>query len=167
MFKYLDSDHSDKVRVYPQGIAIAGDETGAFVLFKDKKEKISFPIWCPVLPLGLVPVDSSANVKNPYELTVELLSHLDFQIKECVFDGFEHDVQFATLFMQESEDKQRQIPIKAYEAIALCGTKKDSVFYATQAFIQKARDVVVFEKENPTELLKKNSFLRSGQKYLM
>lgn len=201
--------NAKKIRVYPQGLAIAGDEMTSFVLFKDKKGSVSFPVWCPVLPIGLIPQDGEYNLKNPYEFTHELLEKLDYEITECVFDQIESDEQKASLYVEKkkplvisknklkaeftskltakltsketqlsflegnlksSDDLFRSvktIPMKAFEALALCSPKKDIVFSATKDFIRKTRDVAVFEKSNPSDLLKKNSFLKSRQKYLM
>jgi hypothetical protein len=187
-----------KTRVFPQGLALAGDEMTSFVLFKDKKGTISFPVWCPVLPIGLVPQDGDYNLKNPYEFTHELLEKLDYEITKCVFDQIESDEQKASLYIEKkkplvvqkksasskkttqmsflegnlksSEELFRSIktiPMKAFEALALCSPKKDIIFSATKDFIRKTRDVAVFEKSNPSDLLKKNSFLKSRQKYLM
>lgn len=181
--------------MYPQGLAIAGEDMSSFVLFKDKPGHISFPIWCPVLPLGLASANGNYSLKNPYDFTYDLLEKLDFKITECLFDAIDSDEQQATLYLEKtathikskaiSDEAQlsflesnlnptedlfrtvKSISMKAYEALALCSMKKDMKFSATDSFIQKTRDVAVFEKSNPSELLKKNSFLKSRQKYLM
>lgn len=196
-------DSSKKIRVFPQGLAISGDELTSFVLFKDQVGTISFPIWCPVIPMGLMPNEGDVNLKNPYDFTHDLLEKLDFKITECIFDNIEADEQKASICVElksstdsdielkslkKTKKKQseqlslleanltpnpdlfrpvQKIKVRAYEALALCGSKKDIIFSATNLFIQKTRDVAVFEKNNPSELLKKNSFLKSRQKYLM
>lgn len=201
-----------KIRVFPQGLAISGDELTSFVLFKDKKDTISFPVWCPILPLGFAPSEGEYNVKNPYEFTHGLVEKLGFEITECIFDDIKADEQMASVCIEVYEPSEKttslssktktvakakkiklktdssqlsflesdltntskdlfrpvqKISMKAFEALALCGSKKDILFSATDAFIQKTRDVAVFEKSNPSESLKKNSFLKSRQKYLM
>lgn len=208
MFK-TSLDSTKKIRVFPQGLAVSGDELTSFVLFKDKKGNISFPVWCPMLPLGFV--EGDYNVQNPYEFTHNLVEKLGFTITECIFDDIKSDEQMASLCIEKidrgsvnseelkskskSESKKnklknentqlsflesnlmntaqdlyrpvQKIAMKAFEALAICSPKKDIIFSATEGFIQKTRDVAIFEKSNPSDLLKKNSFLKSRQKYLM
>lgn len=202
MYK-TSKDSSKKIRVYPQGLAISGDELTSFVLFKDQVGTVSFPIWCPVIPMGLMQNEGDVTLKNPYDFTHDLLEKLDFKITECIFDNIEADEQKASICVERKNSAESDIEIKsskktkkkqseqlslleanltskpdmfrpvqkikvrAYEALALCGSKKDIIFSATDLFIKKTRDVAVFEKNNPSELLKKNSFLKSRQKYLM
>ena len=220
MFK----NSSKKTRVFPQGLAISGDELTSFILFKDKKDTISFPVWCPILPLGFAPSEGEYNVKNPYDFTHGLVEKLGFKITECIFDDIKADDQMASVCIEVNEIVEKikgdstlnqkkmnvsskkldqktekskkvkkhidpsqlsflesnltnsakdlyrpvqKISMKAFEALALCGSKKDVIFSATDSFIQKTRDVAVFEKSNPSESMKKNSFLKSRQKYLM
>lgn len=185
-------DSAKKIRVFPQGLAISGDELTSFVLFKDKEGSVSFPIWCPVLPMGLLPIEGEYNnVKNPFDFTHLILNNLDFEITECVFDNIEADEQKASICVERKASKDnkseselpvleacltpnpefyrpvQKIKVRAFEALALCSSKKDILFSATETFIRKTRDVAVFEKNNPSEQLKKNSFQKSRQKYLM
>lgn len=164
---YKAKDRFTKVKVFPQGLAVSENDMASFVLFKDEKEEFTFPIWCPVLPVSFFEVPGSNNIKNPYEFTCDVLKDLDFKISECVFDCIESDQQYATLQLKEKKAPVKKLKLKAFQALALCGPNKEIKFFATRAFIKKTRDVDVFEKNNPSEQLKKNSFLRSGQKYLM
>jgi hypothetical protein len=160
----------NSIQVYPQGLALTGEDMTSFVLFKDKKGRVSFPIWCPMLPLGFIQVDQDYSLKNPFDLTFEILTQLKYKVLNCVFDKIESDEQMATLFLSSQSDVLEivhQIHVKAHEALALCGSKNKIDFFATEDFINKTRDVAVFEKSKPTEVLKKNSFLKSRQKYLM
>ncbi len=172
---------SKPIQVFPQGIAMTGDDLSSFVLFKDSEGKISFPVWCPVLPFGIIPAEGDMNLKNPYELAHVILNQLDFKLKNCTFDDVESEEQLATLMIESSvassilatkDDSSRlmtikNLKVKAFEALAICSSKKEVEFFATASFIQKTRDVVVQEKGSPTQLLKKNSFLKSRQKYIM
>lgn len=169
------------IQVYPQGIAVTGDDLSSFVLFKDVEGKISFPVWCPVLPFGIISSESEMSLKNPYELTHSILNQLDFKLKNCTFDDVDSEEQLATLKLESlaltsissSSDKSellvsfKNLKVKAFEALAICGSKKEIEFFATSDFIQKTRDVAVQEKGSPTQLLKKNSFVKSRQKYIM
>lgn len=169
------------IQVYPQGIAVTGDDLSSFVLFKDAEGKISFPVWCPVLPFGIISNESEMSLKNPYELTHSILNQLDFKLKNCTFDDVESEEQLATLKLESlaltsissSTDKSellvsfKNLKVKAFEALAICGSKKEIEFFATSDFIQKTRDVAVQDKGSPTQLLKKNSFVKSRQKYIM
>ncbi len=204
LFQPTHKSAQHKIRVFPQGLAVSGDELTSFVLFKDKEGLISFPIWCPVFPVSLVASESDFNIKSPYDFTHIFLEKLSYKISECVFDGIETDEQKASIYLEKkvlddnkaidvkaslktnlTSSKQLsfldswinpegepfksgpKITLKAYEALALCSSKKEIMFSATESFIHKTRDVAVFEKKNPSELLKKNSFLKSRQKYLM
>ncbi len=156
------------IKVFPQGIAVTGDDLSSFVLFKDLEGKISFPVWCPILPFGIMPMEGEMSLKNPYDLAHEILNQLNYKLKLCTFDTVESDEQLATLSLETTlKDTVQLIKVKAFEALAICSSKKDIEFYATQSFIQKTRDVAVFEKNSPSQLLKKNSFLKSRQKYMM
>lgn len=160
----------NKIPVFPQGLALTGEDMTSFVLFKDKEGSVSFPIWCPMLPLGFIQLDQEYSLKNPFDLTFEVLNQLNYKILNCVFDKIESDEQMATLFLTSKSEVLEivhQVQVKAHEALALCGSKNKVEFFATEDFINKTRDVAVFEKSKPAEVLKKNSFLKSRQKYLM
>ncbi len=99
-----DAENLKKVRVFPQGLAVSGDELTSFVLFKDQKGVVSFPVWCPALPYGLIPEDSKTTLKNPYEFAHDLIERLNYKITECIFDGVEGDEQVASICIEKVPD---------------------------------------------------------------
>lgn len=186
------TDLSGYLQVFPQGLAITGDELTSFVLFKDLEGKISFPVWCPALPFGVQSLNGEFTLRNPYDLALVIFDQLDFKLKNCTFDVVDHDEQMATLILESTsaetlieplgpetkgysfskpkilnQNKIKNLRLKAFEALAICGATKGIEFFATTQFIQKTRDVAVQEKNTPAQILKKNTFLKSRQKYIL
>jgi len=135
--------HSEKqwVQVFPWGVALSADQSRPIMIFKDKEEKMTLPVWLSPLDAGISLSQSmkQAVPSSPHNLTQKILGKVGAELKKCLFVEIKGHNQIVELHFEGHPDL-KLLSHRADESLSFC-LHAQAEFFAPHWFIEESRQL--------------------------
>ncbi len=135
--------HSDEelVQVFPFGVTLAADQSRPIMVFKDKEEKITLPVWLSPLDAGISLSQSMSQSprSSPHHLTLKIMKELGVELKKCLFVEIKGHRQMVGLHF-EGHSSLKTLVHRADESLSFCMSSK-AEFFVPRWFVEESRQL--------------------------
>ena len=115
--------HSEKewVQVFPFGVTLSADQSRPIMIFKDKEEKMTLPVWLSPVDAG-ISLSQSMNKSvpsSPHNLTAKIMEKVGAELKKCLFVEIKGHNQIVELHF-EGHPELKTLTHRADESLSFC-----------------------------------------------
>ena len=126
------------IELFPYAISMGAVQRRPILIFRDKAETMSLPIWLNQIEASIAALDLNKST-NLHALSIKLLESASIQITRCEFIEIQGHHQFVRLALA-GHPKFKELRVRADEAIPICMGLK-ARFFSTAEFIMQCRDL--------------------------
>jgi hypothetical protein len=134
----VKSSRKQWIELFPYAISMGAVQRRPILIFRDKSESLSLPIWLNQIEASIAALDLNKST-NLHALSIKLLESASIQIMRCEFIEIQGHHQFVRLALS-GHPKFKELRVRADEAIPICMGLK-ARFFSTAEFIMQCRDL--------------------------
>lgn len=139
--KKIVVDDQELTEIFPFAIAAGPGPMRPILIFKDKQQTASVPVWLNALEAGIAAAQSNPKLPTatPHTIALKILDTFRVKVSRCILVEVQGVHQYADLIL-ENHPSLTKLRVKAEEAISFCMHLKVP-FFASRSFIEKSRTV--------------------------
>jgi bifunctional DNase/RNase len=139
MSRLIEMKEENKwVQIFPYAMVMSPDNRRPILIFKDKKQEVTLPVWLSPLDAGIALSDRNWDaISSPHKLSWSLLKKLDVTLKKAVFSEIKGHHQYLDLNFEGNTAIQK-VKARADESISFC-LSSECEFYCTKKYANECR----------------------------
>lgn len=151
--------------MFVYGITLGSKQRRPVLVLKDQAGLMTLPVWLNPVDASYALRDHSHQAYAAHAVTLAVMERFGARLERCVFSEIKGHHQFVILHFS-GNPKMETLEIRAGDAMSLC-LATSTRFFATQAFVDRARDIDVEMAELEAGLNLKTEIGSKNHQYMM
>ncbi len=130
-----------KIRIFPHGITLGPARFRPAMIFRDKSEQTTLPVWLDQVDAGILLASTQAQTRasGAHRASLKIFKSLGIELRSIYFDEVTGSTQYATVTVVQ-EQNIMPVKVRAAEVMSLA-VNAQCVFYTNENIIEKSRQL--------------------------
>ncbi len=131
----------DLTEMFVYGITLGSHQRRPVLVLKDKAGLMTLPVWLNPVDASYALRDHSHQAYAAHAVTLAMMERFGLRLERCIFTEVKGHHQYVALHFSGNPALER-LDMRAGDAMSLC-LAASARFFATQEFVDRARDIDV------------------------